>query len=531
MAVNPGTSLALGIGLTGKPESMARFVQLRAQGKAAAQKAKKDKIDAENEGIRKQLASLGGDATLPVFREQIMKEKADLLRQLSNGIANVDYNAATDLIERYKSNLGKYADQTKRILDDKNDANSYARQILQTEKDPAKIREALKNDAGTFKFDDGNMNVLYDDFSYVKPNEYIQKAFNDDNLFQSPTEGEVKRINNQVYSNQIIPEEKINVVVGNSFADKNFNRSMESMFQEQLRAQGKPIDRQDPQYQKDYTAFFDNSMRGFARSLKKATEITEAKGGSTFNFGTGAGTDSGVGGISPVTFNMKVKQSKENVEAGGKAIEVLSTGEERGFSIPVVESQTATTENMLDYNGNTKADLSGVPKLKYGQVAVMPFYKRNFMGRNTTTGEVKERQVAGKIIFPDKLEQEAKDGNVEYRLVVTGVGELPPGTRNPSAIKGSDVDGMYGIDVTKADKDYIEIIRPLSDVKQAINGKFSKADKLAFSENVKELERYAAEKQREADAKITRGKKEPAAAPKEKSGSKTGYENLFRKPK
>ena len=299
---------------------------------------------------------------------------------------------------------------------------------------------------------------------------------------------------------------------------------MESMFQEQLRAQGKPIDRQDPQYQKDYTAFFDNSMRGFARSLKKATEITEAKGGSTFNFGTGAGTDSGVGGISPVTFNMKVKQSKENVEAGGKAIEVLSTGEERGFSIPVVESQTATTENMLDYNGNTKADLSGVPKLKYGQVAVMPFYKRNFMGRNTTTGEVKERQVAGKIIFPDKLEQEAKDGNVEYRLVVTGVGELPPGTRNPSAIKGSDVDGMYGIDVTKADKDYIEIIRPLSDVKQAINGKFSKADKLAFSENVKELERYA-------DAKITRGKKEPAAAPKEKSGSKTGYENLFRKPK
>jgi hypothetical protein len=527
MAVNLGTSLALGIGLTGKPESMARFVQLRAQGKAAAQKAKKDDIDAKNEAIRKQLMSVGGGARLPVFEELYVNRKADVVRRLTEMAGSPDLNAATDMINGLAQDARRWEEQTKIFYADKNDANSYSRKVLQTEKDPLKIAQALNNDAGTLKFDANNPNLLIDDFTYVKPNEYIQKVFSDNNLFQPPTEGNLQRINNQVYSNQVIPEPTINSIIGNSFADKNFNRSMESMFQEQLRAQGKEINRQDPQYQKDYTAFFDNSMRNYGKSLKKSTEVTEAKGGSTFNFGTGAGTESGVGGISPVTFNMKVRQSKGSIARGeSKEIEVLSTGEEQGFTIPIVESQAATTQTMLDYNGNTKADLSGVPKLKYGQVAVMPFYKRN---AKSPSG--KDLQTQGKIIFPDQIEAESKAGNVEYRLIVTGVGELNPYTKNPNSVKASDLSSDYGIDATKVDAEYIEIIRPLTDVQGAINGKLSRADKIAFDENVKALKKYSAEKQREADAMIEGGKKAPAAAPKEKSGSKTGYENLFRKPK
>lgn len=528
MAVNPGTSLSLGIGLTGKPESMARFVQLRAQGQAAAKKAKKDDIDAKNEAIRKQLMSVGGGARLPVFEELYVNRKADVVRRLTEMAGSPDLNAATDMINGLAQDAKRWEEQTKIFYADKNDANSYSRKVLQTEKDPLKIAQALNNDAGTLKFDANNPNLLIDDFTYVKPNEYIQKVFSDNNLFQPPTEGNLQRINNQVYSNQVIPETTLNSIIGNSFADKNFNRSMESMFQEQLRAQGKEINRQDPQYQKDYATFFDNSMRNYGKSLKKSTEVTETgKGGSNFYFGSGVGTESGVGGISPVTFNMKVKQ----VKGAKNPIEILSTGEERGFTIPIVESQTADTRNILDYNGNTAAELSGVTKLKYGQVAVMPFYKDNY-----TSDDGKVRQVKGKIIFPDQLEQMSQRGKVEYRLVVTGVGELPAGTRNESAIKGSEVEAEFGIDPTKAEADYIQIIRPLTEVKQSINAKFSKADKIAFSENVKELERYAAEKQREANAKRVEGSEVPAAAPKTtspatkpKSGSKTGYENLFRK--
>lgn len=458
--------------------------------------------------------SVGGGARLPVFEELYVNRKADVVRRLTEMAGSPDLNAATDMINGLAQDAKRWEEQTKLFYADKNDANSYSRRVLQTEKDPLKIAQALNNDAGTLKFDANNPNLLIDDFTYVKPNEYIQKVFSDNNLFQPPTEGNLQRINNQVYSNQVIPEPTLNSIIANSFADKNFNRSMESMFQEQLRAQGKPIDRQDPQYQKDYATFFDNSMRNYGKSLKKSTEVTETgKGGSNFYFGSGVGTESGVGGISPVTFNMKVKQSKEKVDAGGKPIEILSTGEERGFTIPIVESQTADTRNILDYNGNTAAELSGVTKLKYGQVAVMPFYKDNY-----TSADGKVRQVKGKIIFPDQLEAMSKLGKVEYRLVVTGVGELPAGTRNESAIKGSEVESEFGIDQTKAEADYIQIIRPLTEVKQSINSKFSKADKIAFSENVKELERYAAEKQREANAKITGGKKAPAAA-KPKSGT------------
>jgi hypothetical protein len=509
MAVNPGTSLSLGIGLTGKPESMARFVQLRAQGQAAAKKAKKDDIDAKNEAIRKQLMSVGGGARLPVFEELYVNRKADVVRRLTEMAGSPDLNAATDMINGLAQDAKRWEEQTKLFYADKNDANSYSRRVLQTEKDPLKIAQALNNDAGTLKFDANNPNLLIDDFTYVKPNEYIQKVFSDNNLFQPPTEGNLQRINNQVYSNQVIPEPTINSIIANSFADKNFNRSMESMFQEQLRAQGKPIDRQDPQYQKDYATFFDNSMRNYGKSLKKSTEVTEAKG-MTINNYTGAGSEGSVGGITTASLSYK------NKDIYGNMVQ-KTTKEYPAFTFTKTKSQLGSNTKILNYDGNEKADLNGVSTFEFGQAVVMPLYKK---GVTVKTEDGKTESLEGRLVDAEVVDRQESLGNVEYKVVATGVGSVSPTTVNKSAKNASEIATMFSTGGLDDKFKYIEIVRPLNDVQGAVLTGFSKDEKFAFEKNVNKLNEDARRLQREADAKIKKETKAPAATPKEKSGTK-----------
>jgi len=405
-------SLALGIGLTGKPESMARFVQMREQGQAAAKKAKQDAIDAQNADIRKQLMSVGGGARLPVFEELYTKKKADVIRKLSEMAGNIDYNVATDMINGLAQDAKRWEEQTKLFYSDKNDANSYARKVLQTEKDPNKIAELLNNDAGTFKFDASNPNILVDDFTYVKPNEYIQKAFSDDNLFQYPTQGKVERINNQVYSNLIIPDETINGIVANSAADNNFKRSMESMFQEQRRAENKPINRQDKQYQDDFTAFFDSKMRGYGKSLKKSTEVTEAKG-TTINNNLGNGSENPIGGVvDAVSFNI------EQPDLNGVP-KVMSVNMRNVSAFGDVQATLPYNDNTYYVKGNKRVTEVGAKKITYNQIGIAPVAKRDvqFPGIKFTKGQVIPQEYLDN--FPNEVSKET----VEFAPIAIGLTE------------------------------------------------------------------------------------------------------------
>jgi hypothetical protein len=522
MAVNPGTSLSLGIGLTGKPESMARFVQLRAQGQAAAKKAKKDDIDAKNEAIRKQLMSVGGGARLPVFEELYVNRKADVVRRLTEMAGSPDLNAATDMINGLAQDAKRWEEQTKLFYADKNDANSYSRKVLQTEKDPLKIAQALNNDAGTFKFDPNNPNILVDDFTYEPFNITTQKSLKNDEYYASPTSGTVTSINGRSFSNIGLRPEVLTTVTGDLANNPNSRRSAEVDYQAMLRSQGKPIDRQDKAYQDGFTQFFQSTVKNEFDRLQKNIDVTK-RTGSTFNINnsSGAGTEGSVGGITTASLSYK------NKDINGNMVK-KTTKEYPAITFTKTKSQLGSNTKILNYDGNEKADLTGVSTFEFGQAVVMPLYKK---GVTVTTKAGKTESLEGRLVDAEVVDRQESLGNVEYKVVATGVGAVSPNTVNKSAKKASDVNSDFSIEALDDKFTYIEVVLPLNDVQGAVLTGFSKDEKAAFEKNVNKLNEDARILQREADAKRTGSKKEPAAAPKKKSGSETGYENLFRKPK
>jgi hypothetical protein len=512
MAVNPGTSLALGIGLTGKPESMARFVQMRAQGQAAAKKAKQDDIDAKNAEIRKQLMKVGGGARLPVFDELYYNKKSDVIRRLTEMAGNPDLNAATDMINGLAQDATRWEEQTKLFYADKNDANSYARKVLQTEKDPSKIAQALNNDAGTLKFDSNNPNLLIDDFTYEPFNITTQKSLKNDEYYASPTSGTVTSINGRSFSNIGLRPEVLPTVTGDLANNPNSRRSAEVDYQTMLRGQDKPINRQDKAYQEGFNQFFQSTVKNEFDRLQKNIDVTK-RTGSTFNINnTGAGLTNRVGGINDVSFSYRNDNPNDTQTT-------KNTGTYKGFTFTKTKTQLGSNKNILDYNGNVPADIQGVSEFEIGQVAVMPFYKDKFQVTNPKTG--KKQDLQGRMIDETDVKKQEKLGNVEYRVIVTGVGKLKPNHKNPTAIKGSELKSGFNLDATNADDEFIEIIRPLKDVQGAINTGFTKDEKIAFDLNVSQLNKEAARLQREADAMIEGGKKAPAAEKPKKSDSPT----------
>ena len=91
-------SLALGLGLQGKPIDRAALNLRRAEGEERAALRAQQKAQKELDPYKKRILSVGDKAYLPVHKEMMSNKVAGFWKYLSENVDNVDYQQVGNMI-------------------------------------------------------------------------------------------------------------------------------------------------------------------------------------------------------------------------------------------------------------------------------------------------------------------------------------------------------------------------------------------------------------------------------------------------
>jgi hypothetical protein len=345
-------SLALGIGLQGKPIDRAALNLRRAEGEERAALRAQQKAQKELEPYKRRIFAVGDKAYLPVHKEMMSNKVANTWKYLSENADNLDYQQLGNMIFDIESLSGiaqkEYNQYVKNVNNPNNSLWADELKVLGTATDPSVINDAL---GGGF----GLSGEIAEDGSFAVQ---MRKAVPADMFAETIIKSEGDRLWQEVGQGEIVGKGKadylqlrprmgiVDEVTRDALANPDVTATEGKLLLNELSNSGRAVDLTNEAQRADFIKMRDERIAQKVRNKFDITSAERQPKGSTFNFNMGETEQGKV--LAPGRTSVRINEQYSAplysfYSLGDKSITIPAT--DKTFSLGggrLVRSNTAT---------------------------------------------------------------------------------------------------------------------------------------------------------------------------------------------
>jgi len=292
-------SLALGLGLQGKPIDRAALNLRRAEGEERAALRAQQKAQKDLDPYKKRVFAVGDKAYLPVHKEMMSDKVAGVWKYLSENADNVDYQQLGNMIYDIESlsqvAQKEYNQYVKNVNNKNNSLWADELNVLGTATDPNVINETLQNGFGLAGQVTPEGNFAVQMRKAVPADMFAETIIKSegDRLWQPVQEGETFTKGKSDYL-QLTPRAGIvQEVTQSALTNPDVLATEGKLLLNELTSSGRSIDLKDEAQRAEFIRLRDERIAQKIRNKFDVTTTQRQPGKSTFTFNMGGETEEG----------------------------------------------------------------------------------------------------------------------------------------------------------------------------------------------------------------------------------------------